>query len=367
MSEPEFDAYLTFLSKLLGLTRGRQADILMELRGHLEERCDELIARGHSRGEAVRLAIDELGDAAVLAADFQPSLLVRRRRQVMRYSMISAGLLVATVVGVSVFGPGTPDIVHRPQPIIHAQTNVSVMAGGSGMTAGGVPVELSELQKVRKDIESKLAQRDLAYEFQETPLPDVLTSLTDSLDLDFLIDRGEMTKLDVDLDTPVTLKAREGSLSVRTALELMIHQIAPTQLVVTIRDGAVLITGPQSAYENEVYDCRDLLANSFHDPSLPPGMAAMGAPGMPGGATFSANPTNSGGGGSKLSRPTSTSPNGAALIGVICQAAPAEWEHLSSSGGTISEFDGLIIVHHNQQVQTAVADLLKKLRAVRGQ
>ena len=67
MSEAEFDSYLSLMAKFLRL-RSRQKDALAdELRDHLESRLDELLAQGKTREQAVSIALEEFGDAAVLA------------------------------------------------------------------------------------------------------------------------------------------------------------------------------------------------------------------------------------------------------------------------------------------------------------
>ena len=63
MSEPEFEIYLSLLSKFLRLDAAQKADIAEELRIHLEERLAELTAEGQSREDAIRLALEEFGDA----------------------------------------------------------------------------------------------------------------------------------------------------------------------------------------------------------------------------------------------------------------------------------------------------------------
>ena len=70
MSEHEFELYLRLLGKFLRLTPGQQADVADELRDHLEARLEELSRGGLSRDDAIRLALDEFGDAAHLADHF---------------------------------------------------------------------------------------------------------------------------------------------------------------------------------------------------------------------------------------------------------------------------------------------------------
>src|SRR6202008_3010532 len=66
MSDHEFNNYLTLLAGLLRLGDKQRRAIAEELRTHLEDRVEELLARGVSRDEAVQRALAEFGDAAGL-------------------------------------------------------------------------------------------------------------------------------------------------------------------------------------------------------------------------------------------------------------------------------------------------------------
>ena len=72
MSDHEFNNYLTLLAGLLRLGEKQRQAIAEELRTHLEDRLEELLARGLSRDEAIRQALSEFGDAAGLAASLRP-------------------------------------------------------------------------------------------------------------------------------------------------------------------------------------------------------------------------------------------------------------------------------------------------------
>jgi hypothetical protein len=395
MTEPDFDAYLNLLSKLLRLTRGQQAEITSELRDHLEERFADLLSQGHPRDAAIRLALDELGDTAVLAGEFAPSLQVRRRRTIMRYTILSASAVAVTFVVASLFGPAGPE---------QGANSVVVRAQDQPADAKVKPnAELKPLteEDLRRLIEGKLARRDIQIDFNEMPLGEALAWMGDLLDLDFLLDRKYLEECEITVDQPVTLKTREGALSVRTALEIVLHQVSGNQLTFAIRDGVVMITGPEADYENEVYDCRDLIAGvqvemRVGGPGAPLG-TGMGGMGGGGGGFFQIGPLThaamgqfGGGGVGGVGGGTApaggaeagqggtapvivcplgnaTSRAGQALIGVIQAATkPEMWEESDGEGGTITEYDGLVVIHHSQRVHRKVEELLKKLREARG-
>lgn len=373
MTEPDFDAYLNLLSKLLRLTRGQQAEITSELRDHLEQRYAELLSQGHPRDAAIRLALDELGDAAVLAGEFAPSLQARRRRNIMRYSILSVSAVAVTFVVASLFGPAGPE-----------QGGNSVVVQAQDQPGEPQPAEKLKPpteEEVRRQIEQKLARRDIQVDFVDSPLQESLTWMGDLLDLDFLLDRKYLEESGIAIDQPITLQTRHGALSVRSALELILHQVGGNQLTFAVRDGVIMITGPEADYENEVYDCRDLIAGVQVE------MTGGGMGGVAGGGFFQVGPFTDatlgqfGGGGGGMAaggggagganpgmpQPTATSAAGRALIGVIQAAtAPERWNTLDGGGGTISEYDGMLIIHHSQRVHRKVEELLKKLREVRG-
>lgn len=399
MTEPDFDAYLNLLSKLLRLTRGQQAEITSELRDHLEQRYAELLSQGHPRDAAIRLALDELGDAAVLAGEFAPSLQARRRRNIMRYSILSVSAVAVTFVVASLFGPAGPE---------QGPNSVAVQA----QDQPGEPQPAEKLkppteEEVRRQIEQKLARRDIQVDFVDSPLQESLTWMGDLLDLDFLLDRKYLEESGIAIDQPITLQTRHGALSVRSALELILHQVGGNQLTFAVRDGVIMITGPEADYENEVYDCRDLIAGvqvemrASSPGGLLGGMGGGGAGagagatggGMGGGGYFQvgpfatavlgqfgggmgggAPPAGGAEGGQGGTAPVIVSPlqnatsrAGQALIGAIQAATrPEMWVDSDGEGGTMTEYDGLIIIHHSQRVHRKVEELLMKLREVRG-
>jgi hypothetical protein len=107
MSEQEFELYLKLLSRCLNLTPGQREQIADELRDHLEERLEELAQVGVPRDKAVIQALDEFGDAAVLAANFTTIARLKRRRFLMRLSLGSVGALTAVLLIAFAFCPTT--------------------------------------------------------------------------------------------------------------------------------------------------------------------------------------------------------------------------------------------------------------------
>jgi hypothetical protein len=117
MSEQEFELYLKLLAKCLRLTSGQREQIADELRDHLEERLEELARTGVPREKAVVQALDEFGDAAVLAAHFTTIARLKRRRFLMRLSLGSVGALTAALLIAFAFWPDNR-AVRGPEQIV---------------------------------------------------------------------------------------------------------------------------------------------------------------------------------------------------------------------------------------------------------
>src|SRR5579859_4000421 len=105
MSEQEFELYLKLLSRCLNLTAAQREQISDELRDHLAERLEELARAGVPREKAVMQALDEFGDAAVLAGHFTSIARLKRRRLIMRLSLGSVAVLASAILIAIAFWP----------------------------------------------------------------------------------------------------------------------------------------------------------------------------------------------------------------------------------------------------------------------
>src|SRR6476620_4508 len=106
MSDQEFENYLALLSRLLRLSGKHRAQIAGELRSHLEDRLDDLLAQGVGHDDAVRRALEEFGDAAGLAGQFVAISRRRKRRWLMRMTTFSAAAMGLVAAGLAIFWPG---------------------------------------------------------------------------------------------------------------------------------------------------------------------------------------------------------------------------------------------------------------------
>jgi len=393
MSESEFETYLSLLGKLLNLSAKQRAQIADELRDHLEERFQSLLDQGTPREEALRLAVEELGDAAALAQQFTLPHHIRRRRQLMRYSLLTGTAIVVTFVMASFYWPA-----NRPEPAARLQAQDAPKAADVAQTpVGSTSSQVSKSASIRDDLTARLEFRDFELKLDDIPWPDAMEFLGNAANIDVLIDWRYAEEAGVAPDARVQLKARQGALSVRSAMELILEQVAGMELAYAVRDGVILISAADNAYENRVYDCRDLLEGvvvhqqaGFGGIGGGGGFGGGGFGGGQGGGMFQVRSElvgsmlapatvaqvggGEGGGGLGAgglgfgTQPAATSAAGPTLITVIQEAtAPAEWVSRDSTGGTITEYDGLLIVRHQPRVHHRIEELLEQIRTVRSQ
>lgn len=252
MSDREFNNYLTLLAGLLRLGEKQRRAIAEELRTHLEDRLEELLARSISREEAVQRALAEFGDAAGLAAQFASISRGRRRRWLMRVTTFSVAATLLIAVGIVTFWPGRNA---GPGPAAAVAQAPGGQAPGGGKTGEGEPGPAA--RPAERMLEAALNKR-IDAEFVETPLKDALSFLSDRCGIQFVFRRKALDDAGIPVDAVVTLQLKQVRLN--TLLELMLQDLG---LVHTEKDDLLLITTPEDAeatLEIRVYDCRDLLA-----------------------------------------------------------------------------------------------------------
>lgn len=112
MPENEFELYLALLAKTLRLNDKQREAIARELRDHLEQRLAELTEAGYPRYEAIKLALDEFGDASALATDLTRPRQHLQRRRIMQSTFGTLAACAAVTFAVMTLTPtnyqGTP-------------------------------------------------------------------------------------------------------------------------------------------------------------------------------------------------------------------------------------------------------------------
>ncbi len=329
MTDSEFETYLEMLGRLLRLSTKQRAEISFELRDHLEERLEELLTLGHSRADAVRIAVEELGDAGGLAGNFVSINQQKRRRWAMRFATFSiVGCFIGTLLIFSLW----PDQNRLPL----AARSTAQESAGSPDTTQAETVEARNAQT-----RQTLDQTIVDFDIEEQPFDVVVNNWREKYEVEFYLDQSS----DLKLETPVTFNLRRARLS--TALELLLLEHNSKYVV---RDGIVLIGSVDQMAEMEseirVYNCRDL---AYGDAT------ALDT------AVESINPSDEGEA-DKEQEPVKSSPKEAQLSQLIRSiVSPQSWEEV---GQSVVVYDGLMVVNNSAKVHRQIEELLTQLRKV---
>jgi hypothetical protein len=388
VSEQEFDLYLKLLAKCLRLTSGQRELIADELRDHLEERLEELARAGVPRERAVAQALDEFGDAAVLAAHFTTIARLKRRRILMRLSLGSVGVLTAALLIGYAFWPDNRAL-RGPERIV-AQEKPKALEpakGGSGLSVKPTPGSKTHkdnqapVQKIPVGVNFAPVEHPSSSDLAGLPLVEARIhdalhqpvdftidpqSLKDALDfiaaryqIPILIDQKALEDANVDTTTEVKLSA--PGITLHDAFQLLLGQLS-SPLNYDVIHGVLMISTEQKIndhLETIVYDCRDLirlpaLAGTV---TTDHGQADVFVT-APAEATAPAGQASTK---AKKAREEKMAKN-PPFIRMVMSATGAEfWEDDAS----ISELGGLLIVRQNPRVHDRIKALLASIRLMK--
>jgi hypothetical protein len=277
MSQQEFDTYLSLLCRLLRIAPQQREQVAEEFRAHMEDRLDELLAKGMDHEASVKLALEEFGDAAGLAAQIASISQGRRKRWIMRIGTVSVvGLAAAGLLAVSLW----PDGARVKAPQVVAQSDDKPKEPGKPKAEA----------RAEESMEQKLARR-IDVEYPETPLKEVLEDLKERIGLQMYLNAKAITGAEVSLEAPITINLK--GVRVDMALDLILEQAGEGKLEYVERDGILIVSTSDAlsgASEVKVYNCRDLLsmASPVQDAAgmmggwggmMPPGGMMPGSPG----------------------------------------------------------------------------------------
>jgi hypothetical protein len=415
MSDHEFENYLTLLTSLLRLDGKQRRQIEKELRAHLEDRLDELASQGMPHDEAVQRALGEFGDAAGLAASFANVSRGRKRRWLMRVTTFSIAATLLIAAGIFTFwpgrnaGPGAAAVVAQAEdpfadPAGKAKRKAKRNGAGDPFAAGPAEPATAEKPSAASMLEEKLNQ-PTTLDPVELPLQDLVAQISDMHSFPILLNAKKLEEVGVNLDTPIT--KRVVGLRLRTALDIILDQL---ELAYTVHDEYVMITtkeDAQSRLEIRVYDCRDLLASKAArktkpaatdaapaDPAAAPAGggfsgAYAGDGAMPGGGYSGGEMSGMPGGygGMGMGHASEHDQRAQRLINIlITNVDDQSWlmgvtagtgpglgygegggeEQPKRGRGTISEYDGLIVVTQTAQTHRKIEHVLDMLRRASG-
>jgi hypothetical protein len=245
MSDREFENYLALLTGMLRLRRTQRESISGELRDHLIEHVAQLEASGIAHEEAVRRALEEFGDAAALAANFQALVGMRRRRLIMRCTIGTTVVMTGLVVALLAF---RPDVVDDPG-IAKAQNKPEEALSTEQPPDRKETPTVGRGTKSHNEIANEATRRKLDklidVDFTETPLSTALATLANRVGTQYLLDPKALVDLALTSDDPVTLQLDQ--VPAEFALEMILR---PHQLAYTLRSGVVMVSSQAEINSN---------------------------------------------------------------------------------------------------------------------
>jgi hypothetical protein len=398
MSEQEFELYLKLLSRCLGLTAAQREQIADELRDHLQERLEELAHSGVPRDQAVLQAIDEFGDAAVLAGHFTTIAQLKRRRFLMRLSLGSVAALAAAMLIAFAFWPENRAVQGPPRVVAQEKAKPQTAASAKPLRAPiRTPQQMPAVPPLVTDhplssdvgqypkIEAALEQR-VDFAIDPEPLKDAIDFIATRYQIPIMLDTKTLE--DASIDTSSEVKLAAPGLKLRQVLTLLLDEL-PHPLGFEMRDGVMAISTIEKIREHlvvVVYDCRDLvhirsIAVSEPRPrggttgtralfSSAPETASQAPPSTVASTKAPGPVTGKGESAKRLEKAQRTQDDLASrpaipLIRVIQNAAePNSW---AENEGTITEFGGLLVVLQNPIVHEKIKRVLADIRRIKSE
>ena len=407
MSDSEFENYIALIGKLLQLNRNQGDQIASELQDHLDMRISDLETSGVDRQQAIKQALEEFGDAAVMAKNFNKVTLHKRKRWMMRFVTFSiAGSFAAVVLMMAMW----PDNARfgAPGQAIAQQTDEQKSEIESDKPAR----QFSSSTQLNRKTEQTLKERtDLAYD--QTPFREVLEDLESRTGLKFLLHRSAMED-SLTEDNPFTFNLACTPLN--RGLMMMLEKDNATYV---INDGVVVIISIDEEMDFlriKAYDCRELLASlpkstgrftirnvfggggGFGGGGFGGAVDGYGGGGYGGGGVVSIPPTQFQEDGSGTSPPTTSGRSAeialldqklkqileavkaqeekvdddylsegdaSVLIETIMNSvAPDSWRDSGSGVGTISTINGILLISQSEKSHLQIDRLLTDLEAM---
>jgi len=351
----------------------------------MEERLEDLLARGYTREDAVNTVLDDFGDAAALAGEF--GRIGTRRRWIMR---TTAGIfgIAAAVLLVSFLLPE-----NRPLPApsySHADENEAEFVTAAAVrpsspaaardTSYGLGAFANPESEADRETRSKLAHKMGEISFPEgTSLEEVLNFLREEGQVPVSVNWNAMSVMGIDRDTDIQ-GLRLRNVRLETALDILLQNVGAVEapLSYAIVDGVVRISTEEDLDRNtvvRVYDVHDLvrrdlpaairdaISSALSAPRAtspePGGMGGMGGYGGGGYGGY-------GGGNSERTLPDIISELEQERVAdledlIKTTVQPASWRP-EGAVGAMSYFDGLLVIVHSPRAQQEIIELLGTMR-----
>ena len=250
MSNEELEVYVALVAKFMQLSPEQRDLISGELQDHLQMRVEDLIDEGVPKSDAISQAVEEFGDAAVMAKNFQTVHNLKKRRWMMRFMTFSiAGSFLVAVLTMAMW----PQDARFGSP----SKSIAQQNDGSDVPAPKAKPTASDSTQRTGQTEAALKQA-VDLDFDGTPFVEVKEELATKTGLNFILTDSASDDALPD-DEPITFKIT--GMPLEKALDLM---LATKNATYVIDSGVVLFISLDEAEDEKwfrvkMFDCRELV------------------------------------------------------------------------------------------------------------
>ena len=250
MSNEELEVYVALVAKFMQLSPEQRDLISGELQDHLQMRVEDLIHEGVPKSDAISQAVEEFGDAAMMAKNFQTVHNLKRRRWMMRFMTFSiAGSFLVAVLTMAMW-PQNARFGSPSKSIAQQNDKSDVPAPEARPTA-------SDSTQRNSLTEAKLKQA-IDLDFNDAPFVDVIEELADKTGLNFILTQSAEDDA-LPEDEPVTFNITNMPLG--KSLDLL---LATKNATYVIDSGVVKFfsldeTDDEKWFRLKMFDCRELV------------------------------------------------------------------------------------------------------------
>ena len=251
MSNEEFENYIALVSRLLQLRGKQQEQISVELRDHLQTPAAELESTGETKQAALRQAIEEFGDAAAMAKNFQSVQNLKRQRWMMRFTTFAiAGVFLATLFTMSMW----PGEARFGAP----ESSIAQTVADDPFSDSYQPPTLTSGSAKRDAAAEKALEMPTNMVYEETQFADVMAELEERSRLNFILHESA---IDDSLTEEELVTCNVRGVPLAKALDLMLSTFNATY---TIDEGIVVIISKDNRVDPEflrlkMFDCKKLV------------------------------------------------------------------------------------------------------------
>ena len=382
MSNQEFENYLKLIGKLLQLSPSQQAQISVELRDHLRSRVTELEDDGLAHEDAVSLAFEEFGDAALMAKNFQTVMKLKRRRWMMRFATLSMASVFLTAIFTMAMWPSNARFGAPESASANLAENLS--NNQKRVEINDTPDRLSDATRRNLETEAKLREV-VSLEYLEMPWSDIERDLEERGGFNIFLDQSARDD-SLSVDEPLTFQLNQIPLE-----KALLMLLAEKNATFHIDYGIVVVISRDDAEDPrymkvKMFNCRDLIDKlEENQDQLPPlltelmghpmsgsggggeradGSSSSGLGGIKadGTGTSGSAPSSGGfGGGGARQNPGELSAKDVLLDLVTSMITPEEWVSSGQGMADAKIVNGVLIVKHRQAALGEIESLLKDL------